>query len=378
MMNCLWQVSSYTAAIVRRTSHFVARSSLYGCANSSWKINFKHNGIRAIYLEPVPSRFHVQCYSSRKVSKSTSRLRKLDSEPVMEQEKDAFFVVRKGDIVGVYKSLTDCQAQVGSSICDPPVSVYKGYSLPKDTEEYLSARGLKNAIYTIKATDLKEDLFGTLMPCPFQNPASCRGETSSKDASKKRSHEVRESEIAEVVGSASISTDHSRKHVKLDHTAVVEAPSAACRSCILEFDGASKGNPGQAGAGAVLRADDGSLTCRLQEGLGTATNNVAEYRALILGLKYALKKGFTSIRVQGDSKLICSQVQGLWNVKAQNMSDLFEEAKKLKEKFLYFEINHVLREFNSEADVQANSAVRLADGQIEELESNSIDGDLTF
>ncbi|GLT53019.1 hypothetical protein SLA2020_263180 [Shorea laevis] len=85
-MNCLWQVSTYTAAIVRRTSHFVARSSLYGCANSSWKINFKHN----------------------------------DSELVMEQEKDAFFVVRKGDIVGVYKSLTDCQAQVGSSICDPP------------------------------------------------------------------------------------------------------------------------------------------------------------------------------------------------------------------------------------------------------------------
>jgi len=112
----LWHVSSYTAAIVRRTSHFVARSSLYGCANSSWKINFDYTGIRAIYLEPVLTRFHVRSYSSRRVSKSTSRLRKLDSEPVMEQEKDAFFVVRKGDIVGVYKSLTDCQAQVGSSV----------------------------------------------------------------------------------------------------------------------------------------------------------------------------------------------------------------------------------------------------------------------
>lgn len=116
MMNCLWHVSSYTAAIVRRTSHFVARSSLYGCANSSWKINFDYTGIRAIYLEPVLTRFQVRSYSSGRVSKSTSRLRKLDSEPVMEQEKDAFFVVRKGDIVGVYKSLTDCQAQVGSSV----------------------------------------------------------------------------------------------------------------------------------------------------------------------------------------------------------------------------------------------------------------------
>ncbi|KAE8023409.1 hypothetical protein FH972_009103 [Carpinus fangiana] len=311
-MNCLWQVSSYTAAIVRRTSHFVARSSLYGCANSSWKINFEYTGLKAIYLEPVLARFHVRCYSSRKGSKSKSPLRKLDSDPVMEQEKDAFFVVRKGDIVGVYKSLNDCQAQVGSSVCDPPVSVYKGYSLPKDTEEYLIAHGLKNAVYTINAADLKEDLFGSLMPCLFQDPASCRGETSSKDASKKRSQEVRESEIAEVVGSASISTDPLRKHVKLDHSAVVEAPSAVCQSCILEFDGASKGNPGQAGAGAVLRADDGSL------------------------------------------------VQGLWQVKNQNMADLFEEAKKLTKKFLSFKINHVLRELNSEADAQANLAVSLA------------------
>ena len=115
-MNCLWQVSSYTAAIVRRTSHFVARSSLYGCTNSSWKINLEYTGLRAIYLEPVLTRFHVRCYSSRRGSKSKSPLRKLDSEPVMEQEKDAFFVVRKGDIVGVYKSLNDCQAQVGSSV----------------------------------------------------------------------------------------------------------------------------------------------------------------------------------------------------------------------------------------------------------------------
>ncbi|KAI5352470.1 hypothetical protein L3X38_005361 [Prunus dulcis] len=77
--------------------------------------------------------------------------------------------------------------------------------------------------------------------------------------------------------------------------------------CTLEFDGASKGNPGLAGAGAVLRADDGSLICELHEGLGVRTNNVAEYRALILGLKYALKKGFTKIRVKGDSKLVCMQ-----------------------------------------------------------------------
>jgi ribonuclease HI len=107
---------------------------------------------------------------------------------------------------------------------------------------------------------------------------------------------------------------------------------------ILHFDGASKGNPGKAGAGAVLMTEDGrvvlsilnaltkfvvylcslSLThfmsnvtlkiSRLREGLGVVTNNVAEYRGLILGLKYAIRHGFRRIKVHGDSQLVCNQV----------------------------------------------------------------------
>ncbi|EEF27855.1 nuclease, putative [Ricinus communis] len=256
----------------------------------------------------------------------------------MEQEKDAFFVVRKGDVVGVYKSFTDCQAQVGSSVCDPPVSVYKGYSLSKDTEEYLVSRGLQNALYAIRAQDLKEDLFGTLVPCPFQ----------------------------ETDGSASGLTDPLRKHAKLDNQTEAQALYYDDDSCILEFDGASKGNPGPAGAGALLRTTDGRIICRLREGLGQVTNNVAEYRAMILGMKYALKKGYTKIRVQGDSKLVCSQVQGLWKVKHKDMTNLYEQAKQLKDKFASFQISHVLRALNSEADAQANLAIQLADGQVQE------------
>ncbi|KAK9277252.1 hypothetical protein L1049_006791 [Liquidambar formosana] len=365
-MNCLLQASSYTAAIFSKSTHFIARTSVYGCSTPSWKKSFAHAGIRTINLEFVLTRFRVQCYSSRRGSGSKSRSRKLDPIPVMEEEKDAFFVMRKGDVVGVYKSLSDCQAQVGSSICDPPVSVYKGYSMPKDTEDYLVSRGLKNAIYTIKAADLKEDLFGMLVPCPFQQPDSSKGETSSKDLPKKRLQEEHGSEIVDAVGSTIISMDPLRKHIKLDGYVKAQAQSSNCRSCIIEFDGASKGNPGQAGAGAVLRADNGSLICRLREGLGIVTNNVAEYRAIILGMKHALKQGYTDIRVQGDSKLVCMQVQGLWKVKNQNMSDLCEEAKKLKDKFCSFQISHVLRGLNSEADAQANLAVSLA-GEIYRL-----------
>ncbi|PQQ03852.1 uncharacterized protein Pyn_36900 [Prunus yedoensis var. nudiflora] len=166
--------------------------------------------------------------------------------------------------------------------------------------------------------------------------------------------------------------DLSRKHAKIDHFAVLESPPLNHGSCILMFDGASKGNPGLAGAGAVLRADDGSLICKVREGLGIATNNVAEYRAVILGLKCALRKGFSKIVVQGDSKLVCMQVQGLWKVKNQNMSDLYEEVKKLKDKFLSFKISHVLRGRNSEADAQANLAITLADGQVQEVSGSSL------
>ncbi|KAG8366196.1 hypothetical protein BUALT_Bualt17G0051400 [Buddleja alternifolia] len=281
----------------------------------------------------------------------------------MKDDKEAFFVVRKGDVIGVYKSLSDCQAQVGTSICDPPVSVYKGYSIPKDTDEYLQSYGLKNALYSIKDSDFNEALFGPLEPW---DPSSCRGETSSEPVTKRRAQGAVWSDYGEAVGSMLAPSDALPKHFKLDPHRVVDQSQSVCRSCTLEFDGASKGNPGQAGAGVVLRSDDGSMICRLREGLGIATNNFAEYRGFILGLKYALSKGFTSVRVRGDSKLVCMQIQGLWKVKNQNITGLYDEAKKLKDRFHSFQIIHILRDLNSEADAQANLGVDLAEGQVQE------------
>ncbi|XP_061358705.1 uncharacterized protein LOC133302898 isoform X2 [Gastrolobium bilobum] len=335
-MNRLSPLSSYTAAIIGRTSRFVANCSLHRCSSTcSFPRKSENRGVRSFHSEFVLTQFRVRCYSTKKARNSgSSRLKKVDTEAVMEQEKDAFFVVRKGDVVGIYNNLSDSQAQVGSSVCDPPVSVYKGYSLSKDTEEYLVSHGLKNALYTIRAADLKEDLFGMLVPCPFQDPSSTQGGTSNKDVSKKRS--------LRVLGEDNV------------------------RTCILEFDGASKGNPGKAGAGAILRANDGRLICRLREGAGIATCNAAEYRAMILGMKYALKKGFTGIHIQGDSKLVCMQIDGSWKVKNENLSTLYKVAKELKDNFLSFHISHVLRNFNSEADAQANLAINLADGQVQE------------
>ncbi|XP_009344555.2 uncharacterized protein LOC103936444 isoform X3 [Pyrus x bretschneideri] len=303
----------------------------------------------------------------------------------MEEEGDAFYVVRKGDVIGIYKNFTDCQNQAGSSVCNPSVSVFEGHCLPKEAEEYLVAHGLKNASYTISASDVKDDsLFGKLVACPIQQPDS-----PAIDSPPKRSHEavgaaafpnsqtqrkhfksdiqteaVANSSSCDMIGSTPFPISQ-RRHFTPDNHIENLGISSFCQTCILEFDGASKGNPGLAGAGAVLRAEDGSAVYRLREGVGIATNNVAEYRAVILGLKYALEKGYKHIHVKGDSKLVCMQVQGLWKTKNQNMADLCEVAKELKDKFMSFEINHVLREYNSEADVQANRAINLRDGQVE-------------
>ncbi|CAI9092843.1 OLC1v1028185C2 [Oldenlandia corymbosa var. corymbosa] len=333
-------------------------SSLHRGGAPSWITNFQYVDNRATNLRFLFTRIRCQCYSTK--SSNKKKQSKAKAKPVMKDDKEAFFVVRKGDIVGVYKSLSDCQAQVGNSVCDPPVSVYKGQAMRKDAEKHLQSCGLKNALYTVKAEDLTEGIFGTLVPCPYQLPASV-GETSTQLVSRKRPHEALWSASGLPASVGETSTQLVSR--KRPHEALW---SASGRSCTIEFDGASKGNPGQAGAGVVLRADDGSLVMKLREGLGTATCNAAEYRAIILGLRYALDKGFTNIRVRGDSKLVCMQIQGLWKVKNQNISLLYEEAKRLKDQFSSFQVIHVLRDLNSEADQQANLAVDLAVGQVQE------------
>ncbi|KAI7739693.1 hypothetical protein M8C21_019641 [Ambrosia artemisiifolia] len=266
----------------------------------------------------------------------------------MEEERDAYYVVRKGDIVGVYTSFNDCQ----SLLCGPDVALFKGYRLSNVAEKYLASHGLTSAIYSVDVSNVQSHLFGQLIPCPFQQPVG-----SNAPAEKK---------LKKDDGSTSLSEAYQNKMPETESFIEALPVSAYCCSCILEFDGAAKGNPGPAGAGAVLRAVDGSLVYRLREGLGIATNNVAEYRAVILGLRYALERGFQHIRVHGDSKLVCMQVNGLWKTKNQNMADLCKVAKELKEKFLSFEICHIERAYNSEADTQANLGVHLQNGEVQE------------
>jgi ribonuclease HI len=125
----------------------------------------------------------------------------------------------------------------------------------------------------------------------------------------------------------------------------------------LEFDGGSRGNPGPAGIGVVVRAADGTPVVTLGRFIGRATNNVAEYRALITAMEEAHKLGAKRIVIRGDSELIIKQMKGEYRVKHPDMKVLYEEAQELIHRFDAATITHNLRHKNELADKLANLAM---------------------
>jgi ribonuclease HI len=125
----------------------------------------------------------------------------------------------------------------------------------------------------------------------------------------------------------------------------------------LEFDGGSRGNPGPAGIGVVVRAADGTPVVTLGRFIGKATNNVAEYRALITALEEAKKLGARQVYIRGDSELIIKQMKGIYRVKHPDMKVLYDEAKSVLSAFDGYKIDHNLRHKNELADKLANLAM---------------------
>ena len=123
-------------------------------------------------------------------------------------------------------------------------------------------------------------------------------------------------------------------------------------------DGASKGNPGDAGVGVVVISQDGSVLREIGDYIGEATNNVAEYLALIRGLQEALDLGATEIEINTDSELLARQLAGAYKVKSPNLQPLHQEAIQLLRVFSHASISHVLREFNKRADELANEGIK--------------------
>jgi len=169
-------------------------------------------------------------------------------------------------------------------------------------------------------------------------------------------------------------TDHERWRtdyagataVAYDEKVVVQGGETARLEALLRgndggrvhvyFDGASRGNPGPAAVGYVLVGDSG-IVAEGGETIGTATNNQAEYAALLAALEVAVDYGFDEARIRGDSELIVKQIRGEWNT---NDPDLREKRVRARELLMDFEdwhIEHVPREINDRADQLANDAL---------------------
>lgn len=129
------------------------------------------------------------------------------------------------------------------------------------------------------------------------------------------------------------------------------------RAGVLWTDGAARGNPGPAGIGAILKSPSGEVLYTGSEYLGHSTNNVAEYKAVLLGLAGALAQGVRHIELRADSELLIKQLRGEYRVRSPGLRPLYEEARKLLLRFASVKLTHIRRELNAEADRLANQGI---------------------
>lgn len=122
-------------------------------------------------------------------------------------------------------------------------------------------------------------------------------------------------------------------------------------------DGGSRGNPGPAGFGVSIQGAHGETLGELSEFLGKKTNNFAEYSGLLAALNFALTQGYSRLKVVSDSELMVKQIKGQYRVNSPDLRPLYEEAKRRIARLKSFQIQHVLRDKNKNADRLANLAM---------------------
>jgi ribonuclease HI len=149
----------------------------------------------------------------------------------------------------------------------------------------------------------------------------------------------------------------SAEAATLSRTESASFAAPAPRRVRVYCDGASRGNPGPAGAGAVITDSDGRVLERLTRFLGRQTNNVAEYQGLLLGLEHAAMLGAREVEVFADSELLVRQMKGEYRVKNAGLRPLHEEARRRVAGFDAVFFRHIPREMNEDADAQSNRAI---------------------
>jgi ribonuclease HI len=130
------------------------------------------------------------------------------------------------------------------------------------------------------------------------------------------------------------------------------------KKLIIHTDGVSRGNPGRAAIGAIIRDESGGFVASISQSIGRATNNQAEYRAIIVALEEALPMDCDEIELNSDSELVVKQVRGQYRVRKEALRPLYQRVKQLQASLKGFKIKHVPRQQNREADKLANAALK--------------------
>lgn len=135
------------------------------------------------------------------------------------------------------------------------------------------------------------------------------------------------------------------------------APRSATHAIKANIDGGARGNPGPSAYGVVVRDSKGEIIAELADYLGIQTNNFAEYSGLLAALEFAVRQNHVSLKVLSDSELLVRQMQGRYKVKSPGLIELYDRARALVRKLEQFSIEHVLREYNREADKLVNKVL---------------------
>lgn len=129
------------------------------------------------------------------------------------------------------------------------------------------------------------------------------------------------------------------------------------KKLLIWTDGGARGNPGPAGIGVHICSTDGDVVEDVAEYMGEATNNQAEYTALVRALEVAQNLSASELKIHSDSELMVKQIRGEYRVKNAGIRPLFERAKQLLRNFESYSIEHVRREHNRQADALVNQAI---------------------
>jgi ribonuclease HI len=209
------------------------------------------------------------------------------------------------------------------------------------------------------AADRIEELEKAKEPAPG---AGSKGIKVRKQSDVEKAAQRAAEEIDEAMDLSRAERDQRRRERAAAEERARQAAQAAeeaekAKRTRLYTDGAARGNPGPAGAGAVILNPEGHVVAKIGKFLGDSTNNVAEYMGLILGLKRARAMGIKELEVYSDSELLVKQLAGEYAVKAEHLRPLHDEASALLKGFSFIQVRHIPREENTAADLMSNRAI---------------------